>query len=123
MITAQQLKDRFPGAFDDLENDLLEDIIDEAELNINEATWGTEDFYNLGLYYLSAHIAATTLTTPGGGGALSGPITKRRVGDVEITFATPSATLSEIDLGTTSYGLRFLQYRRWVQGGPIVPSL
>lgn len=120
MITPDDLTTRFPGVFDDLGDALLAFIIDEAASEISEDVWGAD--YNLGLLYLSAHIAAYT-TTPGGGAAGGGPVTKRRVGDVEVSFGSSAAALNAGELGATQYGMRFTQYRRWHQGGPVVPTL
>lgn len=120
MIYPDDITTRFPGVFDGLGDDLLTLIINEAANEISEDVWGTD--YDLGLLYLSTHIAAYT-TTPGGGAAGGGPVTKRKVGDVEVTFGSSTAALNAGELGATQYGMRYLQYRRWHQGGPVVPTL
>lgn len=116
-ITADTITTRFPGVFDALGDTLIGTIISEAENEILESVWGAS--YDLGLTYLTAHIA--TYTTPGGGAVgNAGPVTKRKVGDVELVFGAISAAFS--DLQATPYGQRFLQYRRWVQGGAKVAA-
>ena len=124
-VTPSQIRTRFPGVFEGHSDTLLELVIVEAEREINIDTWGGEDQHDHGVLYLSAHIAQ--YTTPGGDGddtaysVESGPVTKRKVGDVELTFgAVASVSAALLDLTATPYGTRFLQWRRWIQGGAVV---
>lgn len=126
MIVAADIKEKFPGVFDSLDDDLIELYIDESELVVLESKWG--DFYDLGLLYLTAHLLLTMPkgATSGGAGA-PGPVSSRRVGDVAVGYSTVGsgkAPISDLQLASTSYGQRYLYYRRLIQGSPhvAVPS-
>lgn len=118
MIVAADILARFPGAFIGYDTAFITLIITEAATIIDEDVWG--DDYDIGLTYLTAHLIASS-TAPGGGGVSVGPVSKRRVGDVELTFATPTAPFNADDLYNTVYGKRFAWYRKVHQGGPSVP--
>lgn len=114
MITAIQLKARFPSAFDSLSDDFLNLIIAEACEVILESKWGAS--YDRGLLYLTAHLASTD-SAPGSSGA-AGPVTSKRIGDVSVSYGS-AASVSSSDYASTTYGRRFLELRNIVQGGPI----
>lgn len=114
MITATDIKARFPGAFTSISDALLETVIVEASLEISEGLWGT--YYDTGLLYLSAHIAS--MSAMGASSAsVSGPVSSKRIGDVSISYATPQGGVSAIN--STSYGQRFLELRKRIQCGPL----
>jgi hypothetical protein len=117
MITPSQLQAKFPGVFDALSDAEIQLAIDEAALNIDEDLWG--DYYDIGLYYLSAHILiATTPTALGGLAGASGPVTSQRAGAVSVSFAAGASAVSASSYGSTGYGQQYLTYRRQIQGGP-----
>jgi hypothetical protein len=124
MICASDIKTRYPGAFDTVDNDFIELLIEEAEEEISAAVWGSN--YDRGLRLLTAHKIYTSPAVSGGSGGgsvYSGPITSKRIGDVSITYgqAQGAAQTSSKDLSSSSYGIEFLELRRLVQGGPVVP--
>jgi hypothetical protein len=120
MITLTDIQTRFPGAFDAVTEGQASLVIDEAAREIVEDVWG--DSYDDGILYLSAHLLTLFVVSQGVGGG-GGPVSSRQVGDVSVTFAT-ARSASEIasgQFGSTLFGQRFLQLRRWFQGGPSVP--
>jgi hypothetical protein len=117
MITASDVKTRFPGVFDSLDDSFLEILIAEAALLISESLWG--DHYNIGLLYLTAHLASTTAGGSSGSPGAIGPITSRRVGDVAVTYASPASSPSNENYTSTTYGQMYLSLRRIYQSGPV----
>jgi len=124
VITAAQLKARFPGAFDSLSDAVANACIAEAAATILEATWGSD--YDTGLLYLTAHLLERTVPKSGsplGPAAVSGQLKRWKAGDLEVEFAQYATGGSglESDYRSTAYGCRYLELRRIHQGGPRVP--
>lgn len=126
MITAAQLKTRFPGAFDAIADATVNLCIDEAAAVILEATWGAD--YDTGLLYLSAHLLERTIPKPGsplGPASVSGQLKSWTADGLSVTFAeaalATTTTVSDSEFMSTAYGQRFLSLRRIRQHGPRVP--
>jgi hypothetical protein len=119
MITPSQLQAKFPEVFDALSDAVIQLAIDEAALNISEDLWG--DFYDLGLYYLSAHIlVSTTPSALGGLAGAAGPVSSQRAGAVSVSFAAgASGGSANYSHSSTGYGSRYDMYMRQLQCGPI----
>lgn len=124
MITASQLKARFPGAFDSVLDATVNLCIAEAAATILEDTWGAA--YDTGLLYLTAHLLDRTIPKPGsplGPASVSGQLKRWKADGLEVEFADTSSasTTTDADYKATVYGCRFLELRRIHQGGPRVP--
>jgi hypothetical protein len=109
VITATQLKARFPGAFDSLADAVVDACIAEAAATILEATWGSD--YDTGLLYLTAHLLERTVPKAGsplGPAAVSGQLKRWKAGDLEVEFAQYATGGSglESDYRSTAYGCR-----------------
>jgi hypothetical protein len=78
--------------------------LDDAELFVSESAW--EARYDLGVLYLAAHLLENDNAQ---GGASAGPVNKRKVGEVEESYAV-QATDSDSELMSTQYGRRFAYY-------------
>lgn len=98
--TVDDLKARFPE-FAARGDELLGLILDEAKAEVGDA-WIETDRKTATLY-LAAHLLASQGSGIGGGAAISGPVRRRRVGDVETEFAG----LGTAALGGTAYGQRY----------------
>ncbi|MCW8965422.1 MAG: DUF4054 domain-containing protein [Candidatus Pacearchaeota archaeon] len=119
MITPSELQAKFPGVFDSLSDATIQLAIDEAVLNISESIWG--DYYNLGLFYLTAHIlVSTTPTALGGLAGAAGSVTSQRAGGVSVSFAAASPGGSAIsNFSSTGFGQTYQEYMRKLQCGPL----
>lgn len=115
--TSTDLKARFPE-FSSVSNTLLDLILAEASAQVGE-TWLERDRKPATLY-LAAHMLAQEgepgRSAGGTGGGTSGPVKRRKVGDVETEFAGFSASSGAggraSEYGSTAYGLRFLDLLR-----------
>ncbi len=111
--------------FATLSNVLIQNFINDAELSVNPDFWGVKT--DAGVKYLTAH--RLTISYPegstSGGAAVSGPITKEKVGDLERTYGSTSGSSSGSSVGdammaTTKYGGIFLSLQEEIPGGPMV---
>ena len=114
--TAAELKARFPE-FTDVSDTLVNLILAEASAQVGE-TWLERDRKPATLY-LAAHMLAMegepARSAGGTGGGTSGPVRRRKVGDVETEFAGfggGAVDGSMSNYGLTAYGLRFLDLLR-----------
>jgi hypothetical protein len=117
MITPAEIQAKFPGSFDSLSDATIQLYIDEAANFISEDIWG--DDYNLGLYYLTAHLLSSLVPASGGGAGAAGPVSSRRVGDLSVSFAVAASATTTASFAQTSYGQMFMTYLRLNQGGPL----
>lgn len=86
---------------------------------INPRIWGIKTDYAHALF--TAHLLKGSGSASGGGPVVipAGPVTKEKMGDLEISYA--SATISSpSSFETTNYGQLFLQLRRTVSVSPLV---
>lgn len=115
--TAADLKARF-SEFTTVSDTLVNLILAEAQAQVGE-TWLERDRKPATLY-LAAHLLTMEgepgRTATGQSGAATGPVRRRKVGDVEMEFATPGATgryaQASIGLDGTAYGQQFLRLQR-----------
>lgn len=117
-INASDITDRFPE-FAGVGTSLINLMIEDATLSIERNVWG--DKADLATIYLVAHLLAVAGQGTGVGSA-GGAVTKKKVGDLEKTFATPSSKVAVVDgdLGSTVYGRLFLRLRREIVKSPLV---
>lgn len=77
-VTIEQVRERFPGAFDALADAALQAAVDEAARRVNRDVLG--DWSDDGTLYLAAHLASFARGSGAG-------ITSATVGGVSVTFA------------------------------------
>jgi len=109
-ITAAEVKVKFPELVGETDP-FIELCIDESELYVIESVWS--DTYDMGLYYLTAHLVA--INSPNSEGILGKDLTAKAVGSVSLSFGGPP-TSNEM-LSTTKWGSRYMQIRRMVTAG------
>jgi hypothetical protein len=115
--TAADLKARFPE-FVPVGDSLINLLLAEAGAQVGE-TWVKRDRKPATLY-LAAHLLTMEgepgRTATGQSSAASGPVRRRKVGDVEMEFATPGATgrfaQASIGLDGSVYGQQFMRLQR-----------
>lgn len=115
--TAEEVKARFPE-FAPVSDTLINLLLAEAIPQVGE-TWVERDRKPATLY-LVAHMLAMEgepgRTTTGTGIGVSGPMRRRKVGDVETEFAAFGANsrggTSATGYDATTYGQRFLELMR-----------
>ena len=116
--TPATFKARFPefNLVDDLRIQLF---LDDAALLMNSTSkWLS--YYDVAHAYHAAHLLAIATVQGDGDSNVIGPVTKQEVDDVIIEQAVAAATTSEGEYGTTSYGKRYLHYRKVCLGGFMV---
>lgn len=75
--------------------------------------WPTTAMHDLAKKYLAAHLGALYQRASGGGSAGgSGAIASEAVGDVSVSYATPSHDLNDAAYATTFWGVQFLALSR-----------
>lgn len=112
--TASDLKARFPE-FTAVSDTLVNLILAEASAQVGE-TWLERDRTPATLY-LAAHLLAMEgepgRSTSGRGSATTGPVRRRKVGDVETEYAGyGSSEYGRSGYGSSEYGQRFLNLMR-----------
>jgi hypothetical protein len=108
-ITPSGFKTRFPE-FDAVAEARIQLFLDDAMVEVVESTWG--DYYERGVYYLSAHLLCIANTTAGGitTGAI-GTVIKKKVGEIELGYsdAYPIGSYYYGYFKNTAYGLEYLR--------------
>lgn len=115
--TAADLKVRFPE-FTAVSDTLLDLILAEAQAQVGE-TWYERD-RNPATLYLAAHMLALEgepgRSAGGTSGGVSGPVKRRKVGDVETEFAgfgvSSGGASTDAGYEMTAYGRQFLRLLR-----------
>lgn len=114
MITPSAFKTRFPE-FASESDDRVQMFLDDATIFVNERVWGTR--CDLGVAYLAAHLLA--INNRGSGGA-SGPVTSEKVGDLQRSYAAPTASNLDPTYASTTYGMEYVRIRKTIFTSPIV---
>ena len=118
MVLVTEFKNRFPE-FCYIDDDRITMFIEDAALLMgNPSKWLS--FYDIAQTYYTAHLVYTASLTEAGDGGVVAPIKKQEVDDVIVEQAVDPASSSEGELGSTSYGKRFLMYRQRVFGAYII---
>jgi len=110
--TLADFRARFP-VFDAVADPTVETILVEAERGTNDS-WTAADRTPATLY-LAAHLLASEgFGGTAGSNALTGPVKRRKVGDVETEFAGAGqgASSSASPYSSTIYGQRYLELLR-----------
>ena len=104
---------RFPE-FCEEEDSRVQMFLDDAALFIGDETyWNSHgDFYEPALLYYAAHLLAVGLHTESGDVGSLAPVKKQEVDDVIIEQAVSAVSPTTDDLYSTSYGKRYVNYRR-----------
>ncbi len=112
-IDPATFKIRFPE-FSSVADSRVQFFLDDAELEVGEAAWGT--LYEKGVFLLAAHllkldqIRQDTDTDSGDSGS---NVTSRSVGDVSVSFAKATAqSVTDDWYLQTSYGVEYLRLKR-----------
>ena len=116
MASAKDFKIRFPE-FCDTDDDRVQLFLDDAALLMKEPIrW--LDFYEVAHVYHAAHLLAVAeISETGDTGPLS-PIKKQEVDDVMIESAVAPIEPTLEDYYSTTYGKRYVSYRRMCFSGP-----
>lgn len=102
--TPADLKARFPGKFDALDDTYIQLIIDEAAKQVDDS-WLEQD-YATAILYLTAHL----ITMEQGSSAdRPGIIQSESWGPMSISYAVSPGSMDELD--ATTYGRRFKYLR------------
>lgn len=114
--TPADLKARYPefAQADDTQVGL---VISEAALEVDQKAWGK--FYQAGVLALAAHMLFIQGRRGGtGAGALPGPVTSKKVGEIALSYAAPPIkSTAEAMYASTAYGQRYLQLRQLIAIG------
>lgn len=110
MLSVVDFKARFPE-FDDVDGTRLRIFLDDAALIMSSpAKW--LEYYDTALAYHAAHLlVVATFSETGDSGTLA-PIKHQEVDDVVIKNAISDVSPTFDDLYSTTYGKRYISYRR-----------
>ncbi len=112
MADVSQFQSRFPE-FCEEDNDRVQLFLDDAELLMaDKPKW--MNFYDVAHSYYAAHLLTVGLSTESGDSGILAPIKKQEVDDVIIEQAVSAVSPTADDLYSTSYGKRYVNYRRRV---------
>ena len=92
--------------------------IDLAKDNIAESVWG--DKYDRAVTMLTCHYL--TMRGRASSGA-AGPVTSKKVGDLQISYASVQTWKDDATLATTEYGMIYLHLRSTIVRSPIVGGM
>ena len=115
-VTAKEIKDCF-AEFAGLSDTLVDKFRLQAERRVNLTTW--QDKADDAILYLSAHLLKINKDNGADGGANSGPISKKRVGDLSVEFKVPEK-VSDSWLARTSYGQTYMEIKRGIWGSRVL---
>lgn len=108
--TVADFQTRFPE-FCEVDDDRVQLFLDDTALLMgSESRWC--DFYNVAQCYYTAHLLVAAEATEAGDDGILAPVKKQEVDDVVIEHAVGSVSATSDDLNSTSYGKRYLHYRR-----------
>lgn len=110
MITPALFKTRFVE-FDCINSPKIQMFIDDSTLILNEAYWGVK--YDLGLYYLTAHLLTLSEKSSAGNAGGLGQVASRSVDGASISYNNaPLNNQSDAFYAATVYGQRYLALRK-----------
>jgi hypothetical protein len=93
-------------------------FLDDAALLMNEESkWLS--FYDPAQSYYAAHLLVVGEATENGDVGVRAPVKKKEVDDVVIEKAISDISPTMSDLYSTSYGKRYLHYRKIILSGPV----
>ncbi len=110
MASVIDFQKRFPE-FNDEDNDRIKMFLDDAALVMGSASrWLV--FYDVAHLYHAAHLLVVALTTESGDSGILAPVNHQEVDDVVIKNAIGNVSPTFDDMYSTSYGKRYVGYRR-----------
>ena len=110
MNSVADFQTRFPE-FCDVDDDRVQMFLDDTALLMgSEGKW--LDFYNVAQLYYTAHFLVVADTTEAGDTGTLAPIKHKEVDDVVIKNAIGDVSPTFDDLYSTSYGKRYISYRK-----------
>ena len=110
MATVLQFQARFPE-FCGVGDDRVQLFLDDAALLMADVPkWG--DYYDVAHSYYAAHFLVVGQATESGDYGVLAPVKKQEVDDVIIEQAVSAVSATADDLYSTSYGKRYVNYRR-----------
>lgn len=108
-------KIRFPE-FEPIPDIRVEMFIDDAVLELSESSWG--DRYDVGVYYLAAHLLAMGSETAAGNPSGIVPISGGSADGLSTTFSrSPSTSMTQEYWQSTSYGREYMRLKRTLFAG------
>jgi hypothetical protein len=86
---------------------------------INRTRWGTKA--DEGTAWIAAHLLKRA-EEASAGNTVAGPISKKKVGDMEVTYQSSSSSANNPDALylTTPYGQEYLNLKAGIAGGPLI---
>jgi len=115
MASVADFINRFPE-FCDVDDDRVQMFLDDAALLMNSPNkWLS--FYDVAQSYYAAHFLVAAEATESGDTGILAPVSMQEVDDVVIKSAITSISPTTDDLYSTSYGKRYVSYRRLVTVG------
>ena len=110
MTSVAEFKDRFVE-FAEVDDVRLQLFLDDAALLMSSpAKW--LDFYDVALAYHAAHLLVVSIHTETGDSGIIAPIKHQEVDDVVIKNAIGDVDPTFDDMYSTTYGKRYISYRR-----------
>jgi hypothetical protein len=118
MATLADIRARFPE-FAAVSDDRVNLFLGDTALlmaSVDSGKW--LDFYDLAQSYYTAHLIYVGEAQAAGDGTVQAPTKKQEVDDVIIEHAVSGVTATMDDLHSSSYGKRYMQYRKLCLVGP-----
>ena len=110
MASLVDFQARFPE-FSDVSDPRVQLFLDDAELNMKGPEKWLE-FYDIAHAYYAAHFLVVAENTASGDSGILAPVKHQEVDDVVIKNAIGDIKPTADDLYSTSYGKRYVSYRR-----------
>lgn len=115
MASVADFQTRFPE-FSAVVSDRIQMFLDDAALLMNSPNkWLS--FYDVAQLYYAAHFLTAAEATESGDSGVLAPIKEQEVDDVVIKSAISDIKPTAEDLHSTSYGKRYISYRRIITVG------
>lgn len=120
-MTYESWLKKFPQFCDQTDSDIYDILMIEAivEMGESKARWQGDDIYEVAQGYLIAHLATQYEQASDGDHSPLQPYRTKQVDDVLVEYAVSRDQLNNFDpLLSTSYGQRYVRFRRMVFGMP-----
>jgi len=118
VLTLEGFRARFPE-FDKVSDEQVGIAMEDARPWLDARRWA--GFFVQGWAFLTAHLLWLNDAAHRRQAGASGPVTAKRAGDIQLSYATPPlGTIGDAWLMTSVYGQRFAALRRMVGMGAVV---
>lgn len=114
MVTAAIIKQYAPELAS-VSDPMIGLYIDLAKDNVAESVW--QEKYDRAVAMLTCHYLTMRGRAASGG---AGPVTSKKVGDLQISYGQVQGYMSDATLSSTEYGMIYLHMRRGLVITPIV---